>query len=788
MEAAKATTSKGSFQVYCCNPLKKSNHDYFKKSLRPVNENIVSRSNTIKLGDRICDSCRKAILKLPKLDEVEEWQSDSDNDNNVETREISTPQKEEAIDTVNISLVAIDETPIKKKRLTEKKYPEEKLKKVSEAFRTKLMSLSPCSQIEEKPDIGREMINQLKEKFHSTSDKSLKMQILTTLPQSWTSIQIETEFGVSNFIARKVKKLVKEKGIMSSPDPRPGKTLDLATVELVKEFYENDEVSRQMPGLKDFVSVKIDGKRTHVQKFLLLCTLRELYVLFKERYLERKIGFTKFCELRPKQCVLAGSSGTHSVCVCMIHQNAKLMMDQCKIPQLTSGEPSIKTYKDLTSSIVCKDSTPRCHFVKCEKCPGSEKLKIHFQNCFEEECIENVTFKHWMQIDNKTTLETVTMPVNDFVDRLFESLPKLLRHSFIAKQQSAYLKQLKDNILPDEYIVICDFAENYSFVLQDAVQGFHWNNAQATIHPIIIYYRGEDKEKLEHINLVIISDCMSHNTVAVHLFQRMMIDFLKQKRPSQPQKIHYFSDGAASQYKNKYNFLNLCFHKVDFDVEAEWNFFASSHGKNVCDGVGGTVKRLAAQASLRMVYNDQIMTPRQLYDWAKENIPSVNFLYTTQEDHETENTFLEQRMVNAKTIKGTQQLHSFIPVGSTTKLNVKEYSFSTATKEEIVSLEEKNEQLELSEIVGFVTCNYSNQWWLGCVLGIENEFVNISFLEPHGPSPSFKYPQFPDILGVSRSDVLTKVDPITQTGRVYKLTTHEMEKASKILAQRRNKN
>lgn len=189
-----------------------------------------------------------------------------------------------------------------------------------------------------------------------------------------------------------------------------------------------------------------------------------------------------------------------------------------------------------------------------------------------------------------------------------------------------------------------------------------------------------------------------------------------------------------------------------------------------------------------MVYNDQIMTPRQLYDWAKENIPSVNFLYTTQEDHETENTFLEQRLVNAKTIKGTQQLHSFIPVGSTTKLNVKEYSFSTETKEEIVSLEEKNEQLELSEIVGFVTCNYSNQWWLGCVLGIENEFVNISFLEPHGPSPSFKYPQFPDILGVSRSDVLTKVDPITQTGRVYKLTTHEMEKASKILAQRRNKN
>ena len=28
-------------------------------------------------------------------------------------------------------------------------------------------------------------------------------------------------------------------------------------------------------------------------------------------------------------------------------------------------------------------------------------------------------------------------------------------------------------------------------------------------------------------------------------------------------------------------------------------FFATSHGKNACDGVGGTIKRLAAHASLQ---------------------------------------------------------------------------------------------------------------------------------------------------------------------------------------------
>jgi hypothetical protein len=33
-----------------------------------------------------------------------------------------------------------------------------------------------------------------------------------------------------------------------------------------------------------------------------------------------KIGFSKFCELRPKHCILAGASGTHSVFVHTIYQ------------------------------------------------------------------------------------------------------------------------------------------------------------------------------------------------------------------------------------------------------------------------------------------------------------------------------------------------------------------------------------------------------------------------------------------------------------------------------------
>ena len=122
-----------------------------------------------------------------------------------------------------------------------------------------------------------------------------------------------------------------------------------------------------------------------------------------------------------------------------------------------------------------------------------------------------------------------------------------------------------------------------------------------------------------HLSYVTISDSINHDTVAVHLFQRQFIQCLKK-----PSHLFYTSDGAASQYKNRKNFINLCHHEEDFGVAAEWHFSATSHGKGACDGVGGTVKRLAARASLQHPY-DQITKPHQLFEWAVINIPATAF-------------------------------------------------------------------------------------------------------------------------------------------------------------------
>jgi hypothetical protein len=79
-----------------------------------------------------------------------------------------------------------------------------------------------------------------------------------------------------------------------------------------------------MPGKKDYISIKVSGVEIHEQKRLLLCSLKELYSRFKNSHPGVKVGFSKFTSLRPRNCIMTGTSGAHSVCVCTIHQKCEV--------------------------------------------------------------------------------------------------------------------------------------------------------------------------------------------------------------------------------------------------------------------------------------------------------------------------------------------------------------------------------------------------------------------------------------------------------------------------------
>ena len=97
-----------------------------------------------------------------------------------------------------------------------------------------------------------------------------------------------------------------------------------------------------------------------------LCNLQEFYTAFKEKHPNVNIGFSKFCALEPKWCVLAGSKMTRSVCVCSAHQNVMVLVDAIDWDLI---------YKDLIKKIFYNPESKKCIMHWCESCPGTETLE-----------------------------------------------------------------------------------------------------------------------------------------------------------------------------------------------------------------------------------------------------------------------------------------------------------------------------------------------------------------------------------------------------------------------------
>ena len=134
----------------------------------------------------------------------------------------------------------------------------------------------------------------LKEKLKMSSTQE-KVKILILAPESWSISKTCNEFDVSKYLIKKARKLKNSKGILAEPGKKKGNVLSDETKLKVLEIFKSDEFSRMCPGKKDWVSIKINAEKFKKQKRLLLVHLKDLYIEFKKRNPQLKIGFTKFC-------------------------------------------------------------------------------------------------------------------------------------------------------------------------------------------------------------------------------------------------------------------------------------------------------------------------------------------------------------------------------------------------------------------------------------------------------------------------------------------------------------
>lgn len=420
----------------CCDPFK-TNHTKY-SILYDVTDTLIKsakeRGVKIKLGQVICKQCRRRVKRSIKGEDEtavaqlvssgssqreEEMAMDIDLNETIGPLSSSDSQKdsgsEEIVElsndditklkhTVNELLTIFSMDAIDEEQLRGRKYQVETLKKLITHL---VRFLFPAAEYSYESE---EIVSQLKEAFNNTNDRKIKMKILSLFPSDWSFSKFRKIFGetVSKHMVFQTKRLVEKNGILCDPVKKIGsRSISENTIMKVHEFYRSDNVSRACPGIREYVTYKIDGQREKVQRRLILLNLNEAFQIFKSENPGLKIGFSKFASVRPKECVLAGSThGIHTTCVCHYHQNVKLTHDSLS-SQFDLKSHNIETYRDMFKILLCEAVTEKCRLNECTECPGidgkdgqSGLRSVLFQ-IIDENIYETISVKQWITVGSE---------------------------------------------------------------------------------------------------------------------------------------------------------------------------------------------------------------------------------------------------------------------------------------------------------------------------------------------------------------------------------------------------
>lgn len=189
------------------------------------------------------------------------------------------------------------------------------------------------------------------------------------------------------------------------------------------------------------------------------------------------------------------------------------------------------------------------------------------------------------------------------------------------------------------------------------------------------------------------------------------------------------------------------------------------------------MKRLAARACLQRTLTQQIMTPKQLFQWCQSSISGITFFFVPSSVVSEHAEAQAERFAQYRTFPGTREHHQFIPL-SHTRLQMARVSrdpdytiFDTCTSESTnVSPEVNLTPLNPGQ---YAAVSYDRKWYIGTVLEYDekHEDYSIEFMHPNGPSSSFRWPPKDDNCWVPKYSIICTIEPPTaKSGRQYSLS------------------
>ncbi|XP_075555930.1 uncharacterized protein LOC142588249 [Dermacentor variabilis] len=295
---------------------------------------------------------------------------------------------------------------------------------------------------------------------------------------------------------------------------------------------------------------------------------------------------------------------------------------------------------DMQSLCVCQETTASCFLRNCEHCPQDGIFTLeNFDMSSEDEVL--IASWEYGELVKKTL--TASLFMREFLKMTMKWIP----HNYIRSVQAKAIHEEKQSCERGAIVLHFDFAENWTVVLPDAVQAYHWQKKQVTMFTCVVTSRKSTR------NYAVISDDMSHDSAHACLALSKIKAHLEDNVPIYT-KITHVSDGAPAHFKNKYQFHELQRSECQ---ETKWMFSATGHGKNSCDGVDGLVKHRASHHNLQKPASEAIQTASGFVDAIQGTLKNITILELPQRELADFCEMKKEEWKTAKKVPGVQALH-----------------------------------------------------------------------------------------------------------------------------------
>ncbi|CAF1395394.1 unnamed protein product, partial [Rotaria sp. Silwood1] len=170
---------------------------------------------------------------------------------------------------------------------------------------------------------------------------------------------------------------------------REQRQLPIELKKAVIDFYNRDDISHQMPGKRDYITIKNDNGSTQLQKRILLNNIRETYELFlmDRNITNDALSVNSFRILRPPN-VLTYSHMPHRNCLCSYHENINLLI---KPLSKCINNSNLCTIQAFSKALVCTEEDENCMFRRCSLCTN------YFDNKFRKYVLNPAQKIQWYQ-------------------------------------------------------------------------------------------------------------------------------------------------------------------------------------------------------------------------------------------------------------------------------------------------------------------------------------------------------------------------------------------------------